>query len=134
MYVTAEETYAILCRNESIRQMSNGLIASIIDSRKGKTGKNVRTANPDRSINWEPPDSNELYDICNALNHIMRRIWCLRHCIMKDAGEESSRIHRLLTSRKAAIEKAYKKGLKRRKKRKMRLREPPSPYLSENMF
>jgi len=63
---------------------------------------------------WTPPDTNELERINNLLQNIISRIHSLRIAFMLNDDEENGRIRRAMASRKAAVKKAYKMGLRHR--------------------
>jgi len=68
---------------------------------------------------WQPPDTDGLKEICNLLAKISNRIHSLRVAVSINYGIEIGRLHRVIASRKRAIEKAYQKGLNAgRKKRR----------------
>jgi hypothetical protein len=69
---------------------------------------------------WRPPDTDELNNIVDLLDKIGKRIHSLRIAFLENAATEEGRLHRLMVSRKRAIEKAYQRGLNKRRKHRRR--------------
>jgi len=66
---------------------------------------------------WNPPDTEELVNLVDLLNKIGKRIHALRTAYLINNEIENGRIRRAMASRKAAIEKAYKMGLRKRRRK-----------------
>ena len=66
---------------------------------------------------WNPPDTDELKNIIDLLDKIGKRVHSLRIAFLLNEEKDSARIHRAMASRKAAIKKAYKMGLRKRRRK-----------------
>ena len=66
---------------------------------------------------WNPPDTDELKSIIDLLDKIGKRIHSLRIAFLLNNEIDNARIHKVMASRKAAIEKAYKMGLRKRRRK-----------------